>query len=704
MKQASEQYRAEMREPWRGQWLLNLYIGFIQEKFQASAVLSTSDQLSFLSENYDEYIFKTRNIDRSIATFEKDMFKADGSSSFIDKAHTGVGLDYYGVVSEELSDSNGNINVELHFTSNRGDRGIKGLTLDFYETYPILFNISAYTDGVQTYTKDYSNSSLHFESTDVFGEDAEELVITIKKMNKPYVRFRLSNVLFGVGVSFTNDKFLSTQGEFVSYMHPYSISLPTKDLSIVLDNADYQYDIDKVGSLVNLISIGQDVSLQIGYKRLSDGVVESLPSEKLELASYDLDSTSLKLTATDFLRNENTEITWDDEEFFNQPRTLYDVALEMKQYIQNEEFTVILDDALKDVPIEYTSINGTCKSIYLMIAGAARCTMSLTERGLDIRRTDYTASKLSATASNMVPYADISTIVNKNPSASFASFEKDKIKADGRYIFPDKKPSDEYKAGYISSALSNLYGSFSTYPTFTITSQEVISPDYLTIVFKDCNVQKATIKTYYNDSLKETIDVDNLNNSTLQLKRAFESFNKVIVTIKSIREPYRRVTVQYFSFDKQIYDVTLSTCTQRPTMILEDMIRNIIVYYSHMTWDESLKSYQLVQESVSIPCNRKGTDVEYTNPLITTAEVATDVGNWLKEYYQTQVFYDIPISGDPTIEADDMVRIPSEFNDNILCDVETATTTFANGGIRGTINVRRRNDDVVTTQNRLANR
>ncbi len=704
MKQASELYRAEMREPWRGQWLLNLYIGFIQEKFQSSAVIETSEKLSFLSENHDDYLFNNRAVTRSIATFEKDVFKADGSSDFMNQGHSGVGLDYYGFISEELSDQNNNIDVIMRFKSDRGDRDLRGLTLDFYDTYPTLLNVTTYADGEQVFSQDYSNDSFHFESTDVFGEDADEMVITIKKMNKPYVRFRLNYVLFGVGVLFTNDKFLSTQGTFTSYMHPYSISLPTKDLSLVLDNSGYQYDIDKIGSLVNLVSIGQDVSLQIGYRRLTDGVVETLPSEKLELASYDLSSTSLTIQATDFLRNENAEIIWDDKEFFNTPKTLYDVAMAMKQYIQNEEFTVVVDDALKDVPIKYTSITTTCKNMFLMLAGAGRCTMSLTERGLLIRRTDYQISQFTATATDMSPYAKIEQILNRDPSTLYASFEKDKVPASGKYIFPDKKPSESFKSGYISDVISDGYGRFSKYPTFTITSEEVIATDYLTIVFHDCNVQDVIVETYYNDESREVINFDNVNDSVLQVQRPFESFNKMIVKIKDITEPYRRVAVQYFSFDKQIYDITLDICTERPTMNLEDMIRNIIVYYSHMEWDSEIGDYQLVQDSVSIQCNHKGTDVEYSNPLVTTAEVATDVGNWLKEYYQTQVFYTIPMSGDPTIESDDIVRIPSEFNDNILCDVETATTTFANGGLRGTINVRRRNDGMVTTQNRLASK
>lgn len=700
MKQASEQYRKEMQEPWRGQWLLSLYIGFVQERFQNSAVIDTEDELSFLSSTYAKNMFSNTVLDTSVATFEKDMFKADGSCQFMDAQHTSLDLKYYGIISEALSDENSSIDFSMTFTSSRNDRDLRGLTLYFVDTYPTLFNITAYSNGTQVFTRDYTNSSFKFETTDVFGEDADEMVLTVKKMNKPHVRFRMSYVLFGVGVGFTNENFLSAGGLYKESSHPCSVELPAKDLSITLDNYSGQYDIDKEGSLINLATVGQDVLLQVSYVK-EDGSIEDIPSEKMELSRFDIDDGSMKIEAVDFLRNENAEIAFDDPSLFDEDTTLYDIAVVLKESIENENFTVILDDSLKDVPIKYTSIHTTCKEAFMMLSGAGRCTMSLTDKGLVIRRTNYDKSNLSIEASDTAPYSNYSQILDPDTAVPMASFEADKIRADGLSIYPGKTPSQSFKSGYISDAVSNLYGEFEQYPFFDVISEEVISTDYVLIRFNDCSPRDIIIETYYDDSSIETLELDDLVGNTVDLSYSFVSFNRMRIKVKSIYEGNRRVYVDYVSFDKKVYDITYDICdTNKPKLELEDTVRNIIVDYSNLQLVDG--DYELVENSVVIPCNSKGTDVEYDNPFITTQEVAQDVGEWLREYYATQIFYDVSLIGDPTMQVGDIVRVPNPNNDNILADIEDNEIRFSNGGIRGKIRVRRRNNGLVRTKNRLA--
>lgn len=700
MKQASEQYRQEMMIPFRGQWLLNLYIGFIQERFQSSAVVDTEDVVSFLSTTYNKNLFSNASLDTSIATFENNLFKADGSSQFMDEQHTSVDLKYYGIISESLSGDDNSIDFSMTFTSSRGDRDLRGLTLYFVDTYPTLFNVTTYSNGSQVFTKDYTNASFKFETTDVFGEDADTMVLTIKKMNQPHVRFRMSYVLFGVGVGFTNENFLSAGGSYKETSHPCSVELPTKDLSITLDNYNGQYDIDKEGSLINLATVGQDISLQIGYIK-EDGSIEDIPSEKLELSSFDIDNGSLKIQAVDFLRNENAEINFDDPSLFDENTTLYDIGMILKNSIENESFTVVLDDSLKDVPIKYTAIDTSCKEAFMMLAGAGRCTMSLTDKGLVIRRTNYDKSRLSVKASDTTPYSNYSQILNPDIAVPIASFEANKVKADGLSIYPGKTPSQSFKSGYISNFVSDQYGEFEQYPFFDIISEEAISTDYVLIRFNDCSPRDIIIETYYDDSSIETLELDNLVGNTVDLSYSFVSFNRMRVKIKSIYEGNRRVYVDYVSFDKKVYDVTYDICdTDKPKLDLEDTVRNIIVTYSNLQLVN--EDYELVENSVTIPCNSKGVDVEYDNPFITTQEVAQDVGEWLREYYATQIFYDISLVGDPTMQVGDIVRVPNPNNNNILADIEENEIRFSNGGIRGKIRVRRRNNGLVGSQNRLA--
>ena len=94
--------------------------------------------------------------------------------------------------------------------------------------------------------------------------------------------------------------------------------------------------------------------------------------------------------------------------------------------------------------------------------------------------------------------------------------------------------------------------------------------------------------------------------------------------------------------------------------------------------------------------------MEYDNPFITTEEVARETGEWLKSYYTTRIEYDFDYVGDPTLEVNDVIRLESDYNDNLLCDIEENEISFSNGGISGKIKARRREDELVRTQSRLA--
>lgn len=694
MKSATLQYKEDMKFPFRNRWLLEVYIGFIQEKYQNSAIASTSQKVSFLSDNYNDYLFKNNFIYGTVATFEKNLFKANGDSIFADEENFSYPNEYYGLISENLSNASNDIDFKIIFKSSRDVKGLKGLTLKFIDTYPTLFNISALENNKEVFNKDYSNDSFTFETIEVFGDNADTLILTIKKMNLPFVRFRLKDVLFGVGVIFNNKDILSSGGNYKEHFHPCSIELPTKDFSLTLDNFEEYYDIDNQESLINLASVGQNLNFSIIYEHF-DGTLEQLPSEQLELSKFDINGSSLKLEAIDFLRNENNKVIINDPLLFNENSTLYDMAMLVKNEISNEDLEIVVDDSLKDVPIKYTHIDSSCKEALMMIASAARCIMELRGKQLVIRRISYAKSNLRISSNDAAPYSNINQILNPDESVNISSFEPFYTQANGLSIFPPEEIPEVVKSGYISAALSDEYGSFSNPPTFYIISDEIISTDYLTIRFKDIRVEKVVIETFNNEVPVDKMILSTLDTNILHLSKNFSSFNKMKISIESIHDNNRRVYVEYVSFSKDIYDLNYSLCKEKPHLYVEDNVRNIIVYHSHMGDTE------MITESVTIPCNPNGSDIEYNNPFITDSTTAKNVGEWLKEYYATQIFYEIPTVGDPTLQIGDIVKVPNRHNDNILADIETNEIVFQNGGIYGKIETRRRGTDVVRAKNKL---
>ena len=700
MKQASEQYRKEMQEPWRGEWLLNLYIGLIRERFQSSAAVDTSYPLSFLSNQYETYLFQDRSLDVPIPTFEKNLFKANGSSIFTNENHDGTEITYHGLISEALSDENGDIDFQLRFYSKVSETGLKGLTLYFDKVYPTQFTIICNGGGKELFRKQYTNGAMTFTTNDVFSDDASEMIIQIEKMNLPNVRFRLRYILFGVGVSFANENILSAGGSLSSYMHPCSTELPTQDLSLTLDNYDDSFDFDKEGSLINLATVGQDVTIQIGYTK-EDGSIEQIPGTVLELSDFDIDGSSLKIKAVDFLRNENTPVVFDDPSFFTSSTTLYDVAMKVKEGLVNDSFDIVFDDSLKSIPMKFCHIETTVKDAFMMIASAGRCIMDLKDKGLFIRRVETSHADLSVSSDDKAPYSDMNILTPDNV-IPFATFELNRAKADGSYLIPKNTTNAMYKTGYISNQISDEYGAFSETPGFSLSSSEAISPSYLYLKFNSTHPRKMAIKTYYQNELKETLQYTFSMSEMFEVLHDFIAFDKMTIEFGEIYEPYSRVYVTYVSFDKNVYDIPSDIYeNNKPKASLLEMVRNIIVTYTTSIKGED-GYFEDVVNSVTIPCNQKGSDIEYDNKFITTQEVALETGEWLKKYYATRIEYDVSYMGDPTIEAHDIIRLESDYNDNLLCDVETCETKFSNGGIRGRIIARRREDELVRTKNKLA--
>ena len=680
MRKTSEAYRDEMRFPFRNQWLLTTTIGLVQEKFQATATSTVVEPISFLSNNYNDYLFNDSKISNQIATFEKDLFKADGKTSFIDKLVEDNS--YYGLMSDSLSDMNNNLNVSMIFNSTTSEKGLKGLTLYFFKTYPTLFNISGYQEGVEIFNKNYTNDSFVFETRDVFG-DVDTLKITIKKMNQPHVRFRIRYVLFGIGVSLGNSDFLSTGGSYKEQFHPCSIELPQQEFSLNIDNFEDQYDVENMNSLINLASVGQDISLSVGYK-FSDGNIEQVFNQKLELNSFDLNHQQLNLKAVDFLRNENTPVEIGEDFPFTEQTTLYDIAMYVRGFVQNKSFKVDFDESLKDIHVNKMKLNTSCKEALMMIASAARCTMRLNTDGLDIKRLVQTTLGITASSDRKVPYSNLSQLMSIEPSVYLASFDLNSTRADGTFLFPSREISENFKTGYISDTMSDEYGRFTQLPYIQLLNDETVIADYLVIRFKDCNVKRMNIKTYIDDMLIENIQLDDLNNSLLEIDKKFKASNKMIITIQEIHEPFKRAQIDYISFDRKVYDTTLDLCMEKPQLSLKDTVKNIIVKYTTLDVDDT----EIVNEII-MPCNSRGVDFEYNNPFITEYNVALDVAKWLVDYYKSQVYYSIDTIGDPSVELNDLMKIPNTFNDGLTGGIENNEIAFQNGGIRGKMIVRK---------------
>ena len=102
---------------------------------------------------------------------------------------------------------------------------IKGITLEFGNAYPTEFTIET-----SEKTLNYTNDSTKFVTDDVLG-DTDYILITPISMVGGRQRFRLYNILMGVGLAYTNkDTKDMSLSEFVSSI---SDELPNENMSYV---------------------------------------------------------------------------------------------------------------------------------------------------------------------------------------------------------------------------------------------------------------------------------------------------------------------------------------------------------------------------------------------------------------------------------------------------------------------------------------
>lgn len=717
MKPASDAYKKEMLDPWRGQWLFNLYVGLINEDFQATGKAKMPFEPILMKPWVDKDFFRSEALrERRHPTFEKDVFTANAYPVFIMKDNHLPLVTYQGMVSKALSNDEGRFNTVEEgclIISNEDEsvRGINGLTLFFSEEYPTELRIKVFdSKSVLVFDKKYTNDSMTFTTVDKMSDIGTTIRIEMIKLNKPNVRVRIDGCMIGIGYVFNNDMLMSSGLTYTNIINSRSLELSTQTLSFSVDNFMGDFDFDNPDTFLHLIKPGKDVSLQIGYKQ-NNGKIEYLPKETLEISNFSLNDNTLQIDAVDFLANENEVVSFKDPAFFKEGTTLYDLAREVLKYFKNKTFTVDIDDSLNSVYVEFIESELSVKEALMKISSAGCCVMEFTPKGVAIRRRAIKGYQFGVTyrKGNKLYYSDVE-IIDRKPKTLFATFENKLCRADGVPRFlkdKDSLPTEDTKTGYIGNDISYIDkdGRIKTNTGFSVHSEVPISPSYITIKFNNTIIGKIRITTYSSDIMSENLIEFGDGSDTFHFMHDFKAFDSMYITIESIRTLNHRVYVDYVSFDDDVTQINKELIIDRvPKGELLEPVRDLYVKYAYSAEDGDGRLD--IEDSIKVHCNDKGSDIEYENPFVTNEETAKEVMKWLKDYYETEIVYDFEWIGDPTLEVEDLINIPNAYNSGAICEIEENTITFSNGGLRGTIKARRYNNGTIMdkTKNKLDSR
>lgn len=755
MQQVSEAYKQEMKELLRDRGYIRITFGLVNQEAQGNATISSGDFTWF--SNSSE-LFADENIEYPVyATLEENITRVDGSMYFLPRENSGVEYLNTGITSDELvSDEQ----FTISFNFNVPALSFRGISIDFGENYPVDFDII--TDN-ETFEVRGNTQSL-YTSEHVFN-DATGLSIKVYSMLNTITRARIKEVTFGYQLKYTNDDVFDSTLQ--SYISPICTDVPQIDFSVRLKNYDQYFDVDNPNSAINYLETGQVMTIEYGQTLADGTVEwilgntllcsnwdaddtsatiraqDNLRNQDTEYYEgiYASSGATYYSLAEAVIQRAGIEDYYIDphlKELTTKnplPRVSYKEALQIISnatrcvFYQNREgqliiqssfipdFTISSDDQapyshLQNVltkanqeyatlATDYTTVDGT---MYFM----PRDTTWLDNLG-------YVSDELS------------------NSEGAFTTNPKITIELEAAYrYYGIKLGFGEAIPSGVKVTTYNNEVQVDEYTTTEITKTTVINHTFLD--FDKMLIEFLGTAEPYSRVILNYFSFGDLSDFTFERVDMLSSPK----TIK--QELVKEVVVPYYTYQKGAEEESLVseelTCTAgdqmtffltdasydfKATLSLEqeegDPIPQTITivdsgsYYVTVefgaTGTFSLEIfgwvYNIVERQVVNTLNARGSSIVWENPMIDNAQMASDLAEWIGDYYSAVVEYSYNTRGNPELDANDIVYQENDFYKELSVRVYRQTLKF-NGSYSGTVNVRRIGGDASAmgnTKNRL---
>ena len=98
--------------------------------------------------------------------------------------------------------------------------------------------------------------------------------------------------------------------------------------------------------------------------------------------------------------------------------------------------------------------------------------------------------------------------------------------------------------------------------------------------------------------------------------------------------------------------------------------------------------YKIVERYAVKTLNNRGKTIKWENPLISDMTMATELAEWLGEYYTAGIEYEYNTRGNPEIDTNDVVYQENEFHDGMKVTIYRQTLNF-NQSFSGKVTARR---------------
>lgn len=86
--------------------------------------------------------------------------------------------------------------------------------------------------------------------------------------------------------------------------------------------------------------------------------------------------------------------------------------------------------------------------------------------------------------------------------------------------------------------------------------------------------------------------------------------------------------------------------------------------------------YNIIAQYASVILNDKGKTIKWENPLISDMETASDLAQWLGDYYSSDINYEYETRGNPEIDVNDIIYQENAFLKNMKVNIYQYTLDF----------------------------
>lgn len=725
MQKVSKEYKESMKSSLRERAFIMLTFGLVNQEAQAKASI---DEGAFAYFSNKSNVFGERSDDTIYATLEENFTRVDGSMFFLPRPKTGGSYYDTGIVSEKLVSQAA---CELTISLNTIAMDFKGLTVNFGENYPVDFDIVSSTGQ----TIEFRDNDKSIWSTEEVLENTTYIKMVFYTMKNPQSRLRIYSIMFGYGLVYYNDSVLNSS--LNSYVSPVGADVPQIDFFVTLKNYDHYFNVDNPRSAINYLETGQEMDIMYGYQLPGSDKVEWIQGNHLLCSEWESDDNTATIRCQDIFRNMDTEFI--KGLYSSAGKSYYDLAVEIltdagiKDYyidprlkklytknpmprVKHKEALQIIANACRCVLTQTRFGAIQIKSNFMPDASISsngetsfsKVTNVLNESVKDEYATlagNYTPVDGSMFFIPRSGNATLNTgyvsqaISNENCTFSTNPVVTITMEAIRAYygmslVFGQALPAEFIVRTYNGSELVNEY---------TIASDEIDKTSVILRDFDDFDVMKIEFtKTAepYNRIVLNHFSLSDITDFTMTRRDMTSSpkaikqelVKEVIVPCYAYQENNReenlvcedvevvagQVETYYIQDPSYGYKVKLNEVEGQAEVI--DWGNYYVTIQYKVSGEYRLEvqgyRYKIVERYATKSLHNRGKTIKWENPLISDMIMATDLSEWLAEYYSAGIEYEYDTRGNPEIDTTDIVYQENEFYEDMKVNIYRHTLNF----------------------------